>query len=90
MVLGSVPVTRLRTLEAALCWTKRTAEFWPMLKLCQLRMAFGLFVTVMPLPTVAILALPNATLAPAGSCACENADAKAVTKAAHSVRPRIG
>jgi hypothetical protein len=63
---GSTPVTRLSTLESALCCTKRVVSPAPMEKDCQLMMAPGVLVTVRVDPCLAIDAWPLTTDAPVG------------------------
>src|SRR5260221_12405423 len=60
------PTTRLSTAELAEDWTKRVISFTPIEKLCQLMMAFALFVTVSVLPELAKPALPELTGPPVG------------------------
>ena len=56
MTEGSEPMTRLRTLEAALCWVKRVVSPALMENPCQLMMAPGLLVMLSELPAVEKLA----------------------------------
>ena len=49
-------MTRLRTLEAALCWMKHVVSLAPIEKPCQLIIAPGLLVTFSDPPTVEKLA----------------------------------
>jgi hypothetical protein len=59
---GSDPMTRLRTLEAALCWRKRVVSLAPIENPCQLIIAPGLLVMLSELPSVEKLACPATTV----------------------------
>ena len=56
MTEGSGPMTRLRTLDAALCWMKLVVSLAPIENPRQLMMAPGLLVMLSELPTVEKLA----------------------------------
>src|SRR3989304_3620117 len=66
--LGSWPRTRLRAMDDALGWLKRTASLLPMLKLCQLMARFWVFwVMVVVAPAWAIVPAPVLVFPPVGS-----------------------
>jgi len=64
--LGLPPVTRLSTVLAALCWTKRVNSPVLIEKLFQLMIAPGLLVTVRVLPLRANVADPLTTVGATG------------------------
>ncbi len=63
------PTTRLSTVLDADCCRNFTTSLWPIEKVFQLMMAFGLLLTDMVLPTVPICAEPETTWAPVGRTA---------------------